>query len=88
MNKQERTKMVKAMEFIARHINDESIFESWLVTGVADGDIEYGDLDDTYIDEYYLEKDNFKDLMSLFMKLMKSAYTYGGICCDNIGSKK
>lgn len=87
MNKQERTKMIKAMEFIARHINDESIFDSWLVTGVADGDIEYGDFSDVFVDEFYLEDDNFKDLMLLFMRLMNAANIYGGICCDNICSK-
>jgi hypothetical protein len=54
MNKIERMKMVKAMEFIAHQINDEEIFlDWWLPGGVADGDIEYGDLsvNDTEYDE-------------------------------------
>ena len=42
--KEERVKMVKAMEFICRQINDEDVFMGWLMNGVADGDIEYGDL--------------------------------------------
>ena len=45
MNTKERVKMVKAMEYIARQLNDESIFMGWLSIGVADGDIPYGDLD-------------------------------------------
>ena len=44
MNKAERIKMVKAMEYIARNLNNEHIFYRWLMTGVADGDIAYGDL--------------------------------------------
>ena len=39
MNRLERAKMVKAMEFIARQINDENVFEGWLMEGVADEDI-------------------------------------------------
>ena len=39
--KQERTRMVKAMEYICRQINDEDVFNGWLMGGVADGDIEY-----------------------------------------------
>ena len=60
MNKHERIKMVKAMEYITRQINDEDIFEAWLVDGVADGDIDYGDLtaeDDGDI-EYYTEDEH------------------------------
>ena len=45
MNKIERIKMVKAMEYIARQINDEAVFERWLIGGVGDGDIEYGELE-------------------------------------------
>ena len=40
MNAIERVKMVKAMEFLARNINDEGVFEEWLIEGVADGDID------------------------------------------------
>ena len=40
----DRVKMVKAMEYIARQVNDERVFDYWLSLGVADGDIEYGDL--------------------------------------------
>ena len=42
MNKVERAKMIVAMEFIARQINDEDVFDRWLMCGVADGDIDYG----------------------------------------------
>ena len=82
-NANERAKMVRAMEYITRHINDEGIFMSWLYCGVADGDIEYGDLN-ADIDEYYLENDNFADLMSLFLKLMSRAKKSGGLYCGGV----
>ena len=84
MDKQERLKMVSAMEFIARQINDEEIFMEWLSIGVADGDIEYGENCD---DEYYIENDNFSDLMDTFLHTMFRAYKSGGLYCDNIVSK-
>ena len=90
MNKELRVKMVKAMEYIARNLNDEEIFESWLSVGVADGDIEYGDLDVKPDDlenlEYYTEDDNLKDLMALFLRMMKQANESGGLYCDGVVS--
>lgn len=66
MNTNERIKMLKAMEFIARNVNNESFLNGWLALGVADGDIEYGDLsvgpDDADELEYYMEDEPFADL--------------------------
>ena len=91
MNKELRVKMVKAMEYIARNLNDEDILYSWLSVGVADGDIEYGDLEVTSDDlenlEFYAEDENFKDLMTVFLRMMKRANESGGLYCDGVVSK-
>ena len=91
-NREERIKLVKAMEYIARQINDEEVFDGWLMHGVPDGDIEYGDLDVTKEDferfEFYIENDVFADLMHTFLKVMKSASRYGGLCCDGVIDKE
>lgn len=87
MKKVERIKMVKAMEFIARQINDEEIFLDWWLTGgVADGDIEYGDLsiNDNDEAEWYTSDENFSDLMTVFLTCMKKAAKSGGLYCDGI----
>lgn len=77
----ERAELVKAMETIARCINNESVFESWLMYGVADGDIT-GDEDDDI--EYYCEDENLKELIDLFMRLMVRARKSGGLYIDGI----
>lgn len=88
MNKEERMKAVKCMEFLARQINNEDIFMRWLYAGVADGDIEYGDIEVTKDDmenlSYYIEDDNFEYLMTLFLNLMKDSHKNGGLFCDGI----
>ena len=89
MDKTERIKMIKAMEYIARQINDESVFcDIWLSEGVADGDIEYGDLSVNSEDfdnlEDYCEDDNFADLMGTFILCMRHAYKSGGLYCDDV----
>lgn len=90
MNTIERIKMVKAMEYIARQINDEEVFEGWLINGVADGDIEYGDLsvrsDDLEGFAVYIEDESFDDLMDTFLHMMRRAYKSGGLYCDGIVS--
>lgn len=87
MDKQERAKMVLAMEYIARQVNDEDVFESWLMCGVADGDIKYGSIDTADVEDYYLEDRNFKDLMTVFLRMMKNAWNSGGLYTDGIVSK-
>ena len=88
MNKVERIKMVKAMEYIARQVNDEEVFEGWLMVGVADGDIEYGDLEpeDDGTLEWYIEDGHFAELMGVFLRRMAAAEKSGGLYCDRIVS--
>ena len=88
MNTVERIKMVKAMEFIVRQCNDESDCLRWLRLGVADGDIKYGDLavgpEDAENLEYYIQDDNFRDLMYRFLEVMHDAAHGGGLYCDGL----
>ena len=84
----DRIKLVKCMEFISRQINDEEIFECWLIDGVADGDICYSDLSvltaDSDILDYYISLDNISILTELFSRIMYFSYIDGGLYCDNI----
>ena len=87
-NAVERISLVKAMEFICRNINDEDIFFGWLLNGVADGDIPYGSLTVTQDDieslDYYIEDENFSDLISCFLRCMARAKNSGGLFCDGV----
>lgn len=91
MKLEERVKMVKAMEFICRQINDEDVFFGWIMSGVADGDIQYGDfsIDSLDCDEatWYAEDDkNFSELMACFLRRMVRAKKSGGLYCDGVSS--
>lgn len=87
--KNERKKMIVAMEYIARQINDEDVFEGWLMCGVPDGDIEYGNFDvsQVYDEDCMLEDDNFRDLMDCFLRRMSGAIKSGGLYCGGIVTK-
>ena len=87
MNRTERAKMIVAMEFIARQINDEDVFDRWLMCGVADGDIPYDSMDIADVDEDYLDDSTFEDVMSCFLRCMKGAYNSGGLYCDDVVCK-
>ena len=81
--------MVKAMVFIARQLNDEGAIVRWVENGVADGDIDYGDLaaeDDGSL-EFYIKDENFADLMETFLWCMKMASISGGLYCDGLVSR-
>ena len=82
----ERTDLVRAMEKIARTVNNEEVFYSWLIAGVADGDIK-NDTPDSDL-EYYTEDDNFSELMNTFLELMCDAKDDGGLYADGIVSSK
>ncbi len=92
MNKVERIKAVKAMEFLARCCNNENHMMTWLTDGVADGDIDIGDLEvhpeDAENLEYYIDDDEkFADLMDTFLYCMKKARRNGGLYIDEVVSK-
>ena len=87
MNKQKRIEVVKAMETLARSINDERVFLTWLSLGVADGDITENTSDEEL--EFYVEDDEqFADLMNTFLKCMSGAYKSGGLYVDKVVSKE
>lgn len=85
MNLKERAEMVRAMDCVARSINDEDIFYGWLVNGVADGDIDESTTDEDL--EWYCEDENFADLMHYFLFLMSKAKKSGGLFCDGVVDK-
>ena len=85
MNLSRRAKVVRAMETIARCVNDEEVFYNWLLCGVADGDIDDDTTDEDL--EYYCEDKTFADLMERFLDLMTAAKKSGGLYEDRIVSK-
>ena len=88
MNASERIKMIKAMEFICRNLNDPCDVEKWVAYGVSGGDIEYGDLRvrdmDADILKYYLTDENFSRLMGTFLYIMHHTCEDVGLYCDNV----
>lgn len=80
-----RIEVIRAMETLARSVNDEDVFMEWLIAGVADGDINDNTADEEL--EYYAEDDKFADLMNTFLEIMENAKESGGLYCDGILSK-
>ena len=65
-----RAKRVIEMDRLARELlDDEELFEEWLIYGVADGDI---DEETTWedVDDYYISDENYEELCSLFKRLI------------------
>lgn len=77
--RRKRAEIVLAMEKLARCINDENIFGSWLLTGVADGDITKDTIPESEELDYYCEDDNYAELLTLFNRLMHRAWLSGGL---------
>lgn len=86
MKTRARIKVVRAMETLARAVNDERVFEHWLMLGVADGDIDETTEDEEL--EFYIDDENFAELMGTFLNVMKNAYKSGGLYVDGIISKE
>ena len=78
--KLKKAKKVRAMEEIARMVNDEELFVGlWLSLGVADGDIKENTTDEEIVELGYTEENTFNDLMNTFLELMHLAYKDGGL---------
>ena len=86
MNAKLRTEVVRAMETLARCVNDEEVFEGWLICGVADGDIDETTTDEEL--EYYIEDETFAELMETFLRVMARAKKSGGLYVDGVVSKE
>lgn len=80
-----RQDLVRAMDLIARSLNDEELIEQWLIYGVADGDIDE-DTTDEYLEMYCSKDEDFAELIDLFTNLMKESRASGGIYFDGIVS--
>lgn len=92
INKRERAELLMAMDRIATCFNCEDFyFDNWRVGGIADGDIEYDGLCDhesnvtnLMNDDYYMDDDNFRDIINAFMHATALARQDGGLYCDGI----
>ena len=85
MNKTERIAVIRAMELLARQVNDEMVFDEWLTYGVADGDIDENTTDEEL--EYYTDDETFAELMGTFTNIMRRAHKNGGLYCDRVVRK-
>lgn len=78
-----RADIVRAMDIMISCINDESIIETWLAVGVADGDIRTETTNEEIDDLGYTTDTTFEELLTLFLKLMHKAGA-DGLYCDGI----
>ena len=86
MRKADRYAAVRAMELLARSVNNEEILISrWFSGGVADGDIDEDTTDEDL--DYYIEDENFSDIMACFLRCMADAKSDVGLYIDGIVSK-
>lgn len=81
-----RAQVVRAMDTIVNCINYEDYIDSWLMGGVAGGDIKPDTTDEEIVEMGYCEDQTFKDLMTLFLKLMYRAGGNGGLYSDGVVS--
>jgi hypothetical protein len=87
MNIKERKQTVLAMENLVRSVSNEEYIESWLMCGVPDGDLNRNSIWDD-VDDYFIDDNNFAELMQLFLKIMSRAYKDGGLYIDKVSSKE
>ena len=86
MDMKERITALRAMEFLARSVNNEELLEPWLIEGVADGDIDENTTDEELID--YVDNDEFfANIMATFLCVMHGATKDGGLYIDGVVSE-
>lgn len=78
-----RVELLEAMDLIARSCNDEDVIDDWLRYGIADGDADNKE----ELETYYAKTENFSDMMTTFLEVMKDAEKSGGLYYDGVLSK-
>lgn len=73
MSRYTRADIVRAMDLMVYTINDENIIDSWLMVGVADGDIRKETTNEDIDKMGYTSDKNFSELMTVFLRLMNRA---------------
>lgn len=80
-NTAKRVELIRAMETLARCINDEDVFVGWLTNGVPDGAIRENTPDEDL--EQFTDDETLRDLMDCFLRRMVGASKSGGLFyCD------
>ena len=69
LTKEEKANLILAMEYMMRNCATD-VPEGWLMCGVADGDLKYGETDKDMVDEYYTENESFKEIVECFTRNM------------------
>lgn len=88
MNKKERLEVVRAMDTIAKTLNDERDYVWWAAMGIPDGEIDNNTKDEDI--EWLCEDDIFPDLLFNFCRIfgMKKEKAKGFLYCDGIVGKE
>ena len=88
MNKQERIQAVRAMDTIAKMLNDERKYEWWAMMGIPDGEIDENTKDEDI--EWLCDDDIFPDLLFNFCRVfgMKKEKATGFLYCDGVIGKE
>lgn len=86
MNLSERVAMIRAMDTVARYINDDEAGDGWQIFGIPDGVIQNDTKDEELA--YLCEDKTFSKLMSLFLHLMCMTNKAGGLYCDGVVSEE
>ena len=76
-NVAKRIELIKAMDMIARCINDEEVFTGWLMNGVPDGEIKENTTDKEL--EWLTDDETLEDIMNCFLGRMVGASKSGGL---------
>lgn len=82
---EERIELLRAMDCIMRHMNDEEVIMTWLEVGIPDGACE--DDDDCELIDIAEDNGEFSEIMDTFVNLMQVARNEplkGTLYCDGV----
>lgn len=92
-NEMKKAEVIRAMDILARAINNSDIFyEKWLTCGLADGEIDYSkpyeEQLNTLIEEELTDGEILSEMMGVFLSCMKDADEDGGLYVGGVHSDK
>lgn len=85
MDRKKRCEILRAMDLIARTLNNDPLYTEWMIEAVIDEDMT-DQTTDKDLEGYVKNDDEFAGILYTFLHVMSEAFQQDGLTVDGVAS--